>query len=243
MEKIYGIPEGINDVKTNFCAGCTHSIAVKILIEALNELGLRGKAVMMTPIGCFLNASQLYEMDNVMCLHGRAAAVATGFTRMNPDRLVLSYQGDGDAVSIGMAESFYAANRGEKMTSIVINNQIYGMTGGQMSATTLVGTKTTTGTRDPNLAGYPVKFAEIVAGLEAPGYVARGALYSPKYILQAKEFMKKAIRCQEEQGKYAYIELLSFCPTNWGIQPKNCLKYCEENVLPYFPVGEFKTCF
>ena len=243
MEKIYGIPEGVSTRKTNFCPGCTHLNAVKIIMEALNELQLRGKAVMILPIGCFLNARGIMDVDSVQCLHGRAAAAATGFSRMNPESLVVAYQGDGDAVSIGMAESFYAANRGEKMTSIVINNQIYGMTGGQMSATTLVGTKTTTGTRDPNLAGYPVKFAEIVAGLEAPGYVARGALYSPKYILQAKEFMKKAIRCQEEQGRYSYVELLSFCPTNWGIQPKNCLKFCEENVLPYFPVGEFKTCF
>lgn len=243
MEKIYGIPEGVSTRKTNFCPGCTHLNAVKIIMEALNELNLRGKAVMILPIGCFLNARGIMDVDSVQCLHGRAAAVATGFTRMNPESLVIAYQGDGDAVSIGMAESFYAANRGEKMTSIVINNQIYGMTGGQMSPTTLVGQKTTTGVRNKDLTGDPVKFAEILGTLGATGYVARGALYSPKYILQAKEFIKKAFRAQEEKGLYSYVELLSFCPTNWGVQPKDCLKYCEEHVLPYFPVGEFKSCF
>ncbi|MDO4567287.1 MAG: thiamine pyrophosphate-dependent enzyme, partial [Oscillospiraceae bacterium] len=144
------------------------------------------------------------------------------------------------ALSIGMAESFYAANRGEKMTVIVINNQNYGMTGGQMSPTTLIGQKTTTGVRDFETTGYPVRMPEILAGLEAPGYVARGALYSPKYIKQAKEFLRKAIKCQEELHRYAYLELLSFCPTNWHVAPKDCLKYAEENVMPIYPVGEFK---
>jgi 2-oxoglutarate ferredoxin oxidoreductase subunit beta len=243
MEKVYGIPEGIHDVKTSFCAGCTHLNALKIIMESLNELGLRGKTVMTLPIGCFLNAAGTYDLDTIQCLHGRGAAVATGLTRMYPDQLTLAYQGDGDAISIGMAESFYAANRGEKMTVIVINNQIYGMTGGQMSPTTLVGQRSTTGVRKSELTGFPVRFPEILATLEAPGYVARAALYTPKHIMQAKQFMKKAIRCQEEKGLYSYIELLSFCPTNWGVQPKDCLKYAEENVLPIFPVGEFKSCF
>jgi len=176
-------------------------------------------------------------------MHGRASAVASGFSRMNPEVTTLAYQGDGDALSIGIAETFHAANRGEKVTVIVINNQIYGMTGGQMSPTTLIGQRSTTGTRQAELTGYPVRFPEILCELQAPGYVARAALYSPKYIMQAKEYLKKAIRCQEEQGRYAYIELLSFCPTNWGIAPRNCLKYAEENVLPVYPIGEFKTCF
>ena len=243
MEKVYGIPEGLHDQKTSFCPGCTHPTAIKILVEVLNELGIRGETVMALPIGCMLNGNGTYEIDTVQCLHGRAAAVATGFTRMNPDLITLAYQGDGDAMSIGMAESFYAANRGEKMTSIVINNQIYGMTGGQMSPTTLVDQRSTTGVRDPNLAGFPVHFPEILATLYAPGYVARAALYTPADIFKAKECLKKAIRCQIEFGKYSYIELLSFCPTNWGVAPKNCKQYCEEKVLPVFPVGEFKTCF
>jgi len=243
MNKVYGIPAGINDKKTSFCAGCTHPTALKLIVEVLNELDIRGKSVMMLPIGCSINGNGYYEIDTVQSLHGRAAATATGFTRASPELTTLVYQGDGDAMSIGMAESFYAANRGEKMTVIVINNQIYGMTGGQMSPTTLVGQRSSTGTRNPDLAGFPVRFPEIISKLEAPGYVARAALYTPKHIFIAKEYLNKAIRCQKEKGKYAYIELLSFCPTNWRVAPKNCYKYCEENVLPVFPLGEFKTCF
>lgn len=241
MELVYGIPEGINDIKNTFCPGCTHSTAEKLIAEVLGELGYIGKTIICMPIGCALHAVPYFEIDQIQCLHGRASAVATGVTRMNPDECVLAYQGDGDAVSIGMAETFYAANRGEKFTCIVINNQMYGMTGGQMSPTTLVGQGSTTGPRIAERAGYPVQLAEIIASLKAPGYVARGSLHSPKYIMQAKKYLEKAIRCQMEQGRYSYVELLSICPTNWGILPKNCPKYVEENVLPVYPVGELKT--
>lgn len=241
MEKVYGIPTGINDIKTGFCPGCTHPTAEKLIAEVLEELGYLGNTIICMPIGCALHANPYFEIDQVQCLHGRASAVAVGVSRMNPDKCILTYQGDGDAVSIGMAETFYAANRGEKFTCIVINNQIYGMTGGQMSPTSLVGQGSTTGVRMVERAGYPVHFAEIIATLKAPGYVARGALHSPKHIRQAKKYIEKAIRCQMEHGKYAYVELISLCPTNWGILPKDCPQYVETNILPEFPLGELKT--
>lgn len=241
MEKVYGIPKGINDIKTGFCAGCTHPLACKLIAEALDELGVMGKTVIAMPIGCALHAVGYFDIDQISCLHGRAAAVATGFTRMNPDKVTLTYQGDGDAGSIGFAETFYAANRGEKMTTFMINNQVYGMTGGQQSPTTLVGQKTTTGVRYVERTGYPVRVAQILAQLEAPGYVARASLHNTKHITQAKKFIKKAIQCQIETGRYSFVELVSMCPTNWGILPRDCPKYVEERVLPIFPVGEYKT--
>jgi 2-oxoglutarate ferredoxin oxidoreductase subunit beta len=241
MEKVYGVPEGINDIKTGFCPGCSHPTAEKIIAEVLGELGYLGKTILCMPIGCALHANPYFEIDQIQCLHGRASAVAAGAARMNPDKCIITYQGDGDAMSIGMSETFYSANRGEKFTCIVINNQIYGMTGGQMAPTSLVGQNSTTGVRLIERTGYPVRFAEIVASLEAPGYVARGALHSPKHIIQAKKYIEKAIRCQMEHGKYSYVELLSICPTNWGILPKNCPQYAEEHVIPIFPLGEKKN--
>ena len=243
MEKVYGVPEGMTGEKTSFCAGCTHMLAQKLIVECLNEMGERDNAILSLAIGCSMNSVGVTDIHTIQASHGRSAAVATGISRMNPDKIVLTYQGDGDTMSIGIAESLHTANRGEKVTVITINNQIYGMTGGQMSATTLVGQNSTTGVRKPELMGYPFNFAEMIGNLKAPGYVARGALYSPKYLMQAKEMIRKALRCQKEKGLYSYVELLSFCPTNWGVAPKDCLAYCEENVLPVFPVGEFKTCF
>ncbi|MBR0374620.1 MAG: 2-oxoglutarate oxidoreductase [Mogibacterium sp.] len=242
-QKIYGLPEGMNDKKTSFCPGCSHMAAYRTIVESLNELNERDNAVIVRPIGCSLNADYSFDIHAIQSMHGRASAVATGVARMHPEKTVLAYQGDGDAHSIGIAECLYAANRGEKMTCIVINNSVYGMTGGQMSGTTLLGQRTTTGIREFDNQGAPIHVAEMIAQLEAPGYVARAALYTPKDIMQAKKFMVKALRCQKELGKYSYIELLSFCPTNWGVKPVDCIKYAQENVLPVYPVGELKTCF
>lgn len=241
MEKVYGIPKGINDLKTGFCAGCTHPLAEKLIAEVLGEMGIMGKTIICMPIGCALHATPYFDIDQIQCLHGRAAAVATGATRMNPDKFIMTYQGDGDGASIGIAETIYAASRGEKLSVVLINNQMYGMTGGQMSPTTLVGQNSTTGPRYVERTGYPIHLAETIATMKAPGYVARGSLHSPKYIIQAKKYLEKAFRCQEEHGRYSYVELLSMCPTNWGILPKNCPKHVEEHVLPEYPVGEFKT--
>lgn len=243
MEMIYGLPEGMNDLKTEFCPGCTHMTAYRTIVEALNELGERDNTIFCRPIGCSLNADRSFDIHTIQCMHGRASAVAVGVSRMHPEKTVMAYQGDGDAHSIGIAECLYAANRGEKMTVVVINNSIYGMTGGQMSGTTLLGMKSTTGTRTFETDGAPIHVAEMIAQLDAPGYVARAALYTPKDIIKAKQYMIKALRAQKELGKYSYIELLSFCPTNWGVKPVDCIKYAQENILPVFPVGELKSCF
>jgi 2-oxoglutarate ferredoxin oxidoreductase subunit beta len=245
MEQIiYDWPKGLNHRGNTYCPGCMHSTAAKIIAQVLEENDWLGDAILVVPVGCSLCLSGYLDFDTIMAFHGRAAAVATGVKSIRKDKLVMSYQGDGDAIAIGFSESFYNANRGFPVTAIVINNQVYGMTGGQMSPTTLLGQRTVTTSKGRNIEkkeGYPVHLAEIIATLKAPAYVARFALHTPKHILQAKKGIEKAFRLQLEENKYSYIELLSACPTNWGISPKDGPKYMEEKVIPEFPVGEFKT--
>lgn len=242
MEAIYQRPEGLLPVSSGFCPGCMHTTAHKIICEVLQEKGLIGKTVMVTPVGCAINSVKYFDLDILTSLHGRASANAVGFKSVQKDKLVLVYQGDGDYGSIGWAETFYAANRGNPITVIAINNQIYGMTGGQTSPCTLVGQKTTTAIhgRDPQKTGYPVKFPEILATLPATGYVARFALHTPKAILDAKRGIAKAIDLQMKENKYSFIELLSACPTNWHVDPADTPQVMEKYVLPVFPLGEFK---
>lgn len=190
-----------------------------------------------------MQSAGYFEIDSIQSAHGRAAATAIGAKRMSPDNLIFTYQGDGAASAIGFLETFSAANRGEPITAIMINNQIYGMTGGQTSPTTLLGQKTVTtykGGRDPVREGYPVHMAELLASLEAPAYVARVSLHTPKHILQAEKAIEKAFRLQVEENKYSFIEILSTCPTNWGIHPRKAPEYVEKFVLSEFPLGEFK---
>jgi 2-oxoglutarate ferredoxin oxidoreductase subunit beta len=245
MEKlVYGISEGMQQDKENtFCPGCMHSTAHKIITEVLDELNMREKSVIVLPVGCAVNSHTYFNFDMIGCLHGRAGAVAVGLKHAQPDKLIFTYQGDGDAAGIGLNETFYAANRGDPITVIVINNQIYGMTGGQMSPCTLVGQKSTTTVkgRDPGKVGYPVHVPEILATLPATSYVARFALNNPKNILAAKSGIKKAFKLQMEKKAYSFIELLSACPTNWGISPELGPQWMEEKVFPVFPVGEFKV--
>ncbi len=241
MQMVYGKTEALMPAGSKYCPGCMHSTAHKIIAEVVDEMGMRGKTIIVPPTGCSILAADYWNLDMVFSLHGRTAAVATGVKRAQRDKLVVCYQGDGDAASIGLAESFYAANRGEPITVVMINNQIYGMTGGQMSPTTLMGQKSTTckAGRDEN-SGYPVKLAEIIATLPAPKYVARFALHTPKNILQAKRGLEKAFKIQLEDKGYSYIELLSACPTNWGAPTDKTPEYMEKYVLPVFPVGELK---
>lgn len=245
MEKlIYGVSEGLQKNGENtFCPGCMHSTAHKIITEVLDEMNIRGKTVIVLPVGCAVNSHTYFNLDMVGCLHGRAAAVSVGLKHAQPDKLIISYQGDGDAAGIGFNETFYAANRGDPITVIMINNQIYGMTGGQMSPCTLVGQTATTAIhgRDPYKVGWPVHVAEILSTLQATGYVARFALNNPKNIIAAKNGIKKAFKLQLEKKKYSYIELLAACPTNWGIQPELGPRWMEEKVFPVFPIGEFKV--
>lgn len=240
LEKVYGIPEGLKDVRNTFCAGCSHPMVQKLICEVLQEEHLMDKAVICLDVSCGINARSYFDLDFMQTLHGRGSSVAAGAARCNPDNLYIAYQGDGGALSIGLADTFYAANRGDRMVCLVLNNQIYGMTGGQQAPTTLIGQKSTTGVRTVANNGYPVKFAEIVAGLEAPGYVARGALNTPKAIKQSKEYIRRAFKNTMDAGKYSYVELLCMCPTNWNMTPAAAVKAVDENVIPVFPVGEFK---
>lgn len=243
MEKIYEKPKSLLGHSNKYCPGCFHSLANKLIGEVVDELDIRENLVGIIAVGCS-NLSQLYfNFDMIGASHGRAQAVATGFKRMAKDRIVMCYQGDGDLASIGIAETIHAANRGENITTIFINNCIYGMTGGQMAPTTLINQKSTTAPygRLEQSAGYPIRMAELISQLEAPTYVARFALNSPTNILKAKKGIKKAFTLQIENKGYSFVELLSNCPTNWKMSPVDTLKWIEKNSIKYFPLGEFKT--
>lgn len=242
MELVYTKSKGLRPVSSGYCPGCMHSTAHKIIAEVLEEKGLLGKAIIVLPVGCAILATDYFNIEMLGSLHGRAAANAVGLKHTQKDKLVVTYQGDGDAASIGWAETFYTANRGEPITVIMINNQIYGMTGGQLSPCTLVGQKATTAIhgRDPEVSGYPVHVPELLATLPAVHYSARFALHTPKHILQAKKGLALAMDVQLEDKGYSYVELLSACPTNWGVPTEETPKYMEEYVFPVFPVGEFK---
>lgn len=242
MELLYGRPRGLKNTGNGYCAGCMHSTASKLIAQVLDENDWLGDTIAIYPIGCALNTVRYFDMDAIQTAHGRAAATAVGAKKMAPDKIIFTYQGDGDAAAIGLTETLHAANRGDPITVIMINNQIYGMTGGQISPTTRVGQHTaTTGPngRDPEHDGYPMHLAEIISTFKAPGYVARFALNNPRNIIQAKQGIEKAFRCQIEQHKYAYVELLSACPTNWGVAPSKCPQLMDELVIPEFPIGEF----
>lgn len=243
MEKIYARPKSMKDMAYTYCPGCSHGVAHNIIGIAMDELDLREKTIACLPIGCSGMATFFVNHDNVGCSHGRAPAAATGIKRMQPDKIVYTYQGDGDLASIGMAEILHCANRGENIITFFINNGIYGMTGGQMAPTTLIGQKTTTTQkgRDANLTGYPMKMCEIISQLEAPVYVARFALNSPQNIMKAQKGIKKAFEIQMAGKGYVFIELLAACPTNWGLSPIDSMEWMENNSIKYFPLGEFKN--
>ncbi len=243
MEKIYEKSSAFLPIASGFCPGCMHGIAMKSVVETLDKLGVTGKALAVLPIGCATLNMFYLNMDALVAAHGRAPAVATGYKRCRPDNVVFTYQGDGDLAAIGMAEIMHCANRGENITTIFINNGIYGMTGGQMAPTTLVGQKATTapGGRDPGQVGYPFKMAELIASLEAPTYVARFALNSIANVMKARAGIEKAFRNQLAGKGYSFIELLSNCPTNWGVTPLESIKWINEKTIPYFPLGEFKN--
>lgn len=243
MIPVYERSKYLTDVPTSYCPGCMHGIATKLIAEVIDEMGIGGKTVICESIGCSYNLFKFLDLDFFGGAHGRAPAVATAFKRLKPDVPLIVYQGDGDCASIGMGETIHAASRGENFTVIMVNNQVYGMTGGQQAATTLIGQKTTTTPygRDAESTGYPIKVAEIVATLEAPKYVARFALDTPKHILQAKKGIRRALEVQIYQKGYSYVELLSACPTNWKIDPKDGPAYMQEKVFPIFPLGVFKN--
>lgn len=243
MELVYRKPESLLETGSTFCPGCLHGVAFKLIAETLDAFELREKTVGVLPVGCAIMAHSYNNYDMIVSSHGRAPAIATGYKRCKPDRFVFAYQGDGDLASIGLAEAIHCANRGELITTFFINNGIFGMTGGQMAPTTLVHQKASTciSGRQVETAGYPLRVAEMIASLEAPVYVARFALNNPKNILKAKKGIEKAINIQMAGQGYSFIELLSNCPTNWAMTPEESLNWIEQKMLPYFPLGEFKT--
>lgn len=242
MQKIAGRSSSILDNVSGYCPGCLHGVAHRIIAEVIDELDQRENVVGVMPVGCSSLSFNYWNIDTIHSAHGRAAAVATGVKRCAPERLIFSYQGDGDLAAIGTAEIMHAANRGENFTTVFINNSIYGMTGGQMAPTTLVDMKATTSPkgRDPKTEGYPMKMCEILSQLDAPYYIARFALNTPQNILKAKAGIKKAFEAQSECKGFCLIELLSNCPTNWGVTPLKSLEWMEQNTMPVFPLGIFK---
>lgn len=243
MEKIYGRTKTIQEDKVSgFCPGCMHSTVIKLIGEVLEEMELVDRAACVLGIGCCGLHMDYIAYDNTTAPHGRACAVATGMKRSNPDSLVFTYQGDGDFASIGLAESISAANRGENITVIFINNAIYGMTGGQMAPTSLPNqvTQTSPYGRDVSTAGYPVRVCELLSSLDGPAYLERVTVDTPKHVRQAKRAIKKAFQNQIDGIGYSMVEVVSTCPTNWGLTPQDSFAWMRENMLPYYPLGVYR---
>ncbi len=242
MRKIFERPKSLAEAAQHYCPGCTHGIVHRLVAEAVDELGLAGRTIGVSPVGCSVFAYNYFNLDFVQAAHGRAPAVATGLKRVLPDRVVFTYQGDGDLASIGAAEIVHAAARGEKITVVFVNNAIYGMTGGQMAPTTLVGQKTTTSPygRQQEVAGYPIRVAEMLSTMEGAAYIARVAVISPQSVARARKAMLKAFTAQLEGKGFSLVEVLSTCPTNWGMTPVEALKWVETAMMPVFPLGVFR---
>lgn len=228
--------------QTHYCPGCGHGVAHKLIAEAIEDLGLQDRTILVSPVGCSVFAYYYFDVGNVQVAHGRAPAAATGVKRAHPDKIVVSYQGDGDLAAIGTAEIVHAANRGEKITCFFVNNAIYGMTGGQMAPTTLVGQKSTTSPwgRRPNNEGFPLHVCELLSTLEAPVYIERVALSDNKNIMKARRAIRKALENQREGAGFSFVEILSPCPTIWGKDPVDARKWVAEKMIPAFPLNVFR---
>lgn len=242
MEKIFTRSKGLTDIPFTYCPGCHHGIAHRLVAEALEELNVIEDSIGVAPVGCSVFAYLFFNVDTIVAPHGRAPALATGIKRVHPDKVVFTYQGDGDLAAIGTAEIVHAANRGENITVIFINNAIYGMTGGQMAPTTLIGqvTQTSPYGRDPKESGYPIKISEMLSQLDGPYYIERVALTSGKNILRAKKAIKKAFESQINKKGFSMVEILSTCPTNWGVTPIEANRWVEEKMIPIYPLGIYK---
>ena len=243
MKQVYAVPKSLRPVSTHYCPGCTHGIIHKLVAETIDELGVRDRAIGVASVGCSVFSYDYFDCDFQQAAHGRAPAVATGIRRSVPDAVVFTYQGDGDLASIGTAEIVHAAMRGENITVIFVNNAIYGMTGGQMAPTTMVGQRTTTSPagRLKSLAGEPIRVSEMLATIPGAAYVARVSTTSPAHIAKAKRAIKKAFEVQLAGGGFSMVECLSTCPTNWGMPPVEAMEWIEANMIPYYPLGEFRT--
>ena len=241
-ELVYTRPASLTDAHTTYCPGCTHGIAQRLVAETIDELGIRERTIGVAPVGCAVLAYEYFHLDFVVAAHGRAPATATGIKRLLRDRVVFTYQGDGDLASIGTAEIVHAATRGENITVVFVNNAIYGMTGGQMAPTSPIGMRTTSSPmgRRAELAGWPVRVCELLSQVDGARYVVRRSLHSPLEIRRAKKAIKQAFRNQVDGLGFSIVELLSTCPTNWGLSPNESLRWIQERMLPVFPLGDFK---
>ncbi len=242
MSVIFEKTSYLTDKQFHYCPGCNHGIIHRLVAEALEESEMGRDIVGVAPVGCSVFAYDYFNCDMIEAAHGRAPAVATGVKRAKPDALVFTYQGDGDLASIGTAEIVHAAHRGEKITTIFVNNAIYGMTGGQMAPTTLVGQKTTTSPkgRDEAWCGAPIKMSEMLSQVPGAYYIERCAVNNNANIIKTKKAIKKAFQYQKEGKGFCMIEVLSTCPTNWGLSPVEAMKWLEENMMPYYPLGVYK---
>ena len=240
---VFDKPKALADVPMHYCPGCTHGIVHRLVAEVIDELGIEGKTIGIAPVGCSVMAYNYFNCDMIEAAHGRAPAVATGVKRADPENhIVFTYQGDGDLASIGMAETVHSAARNENITVIFINNAIYGMTGGQMAPTSLPGqvTQTSPYGRDVNHCGYPVKVCEMLSELDGAEYLERVAVNNVKNVKAAKKAIKKAFQNQIDGKGFSLVEVVSTCPTNWGMKPTDALKWLEDNMLPYYPLGVYK---
>jgi len=240
---VSGRPRTLLPVPTHYCPGCGHGVIHRLVAEVIDELGIREKTVAVAPVGCAVLLYDYFDVDAYEAAHGRGPAIATGCKRVNPELVVFTYQGDGDFAAIGTTEAVHVASRGEKITTIFVNNAIYGMTGGQMAPTTLLGQKTTTttGGRASETAGFPIRMSEMIATLPGAAYVARVSVSSPKNVVQAKRAVRKAFETQIKGLGYSLVEFLSQCPTNWHMTPVESVRWIEEKMVQYYPLGEFKV--
>ena len=242
MAIVFKKPASLTEKEMHYCPGCTHGIIHRLIAEAIDTLGVQGTAIGVAPVGCAVFAYDYFACDMVEAAHGRAPAMATGIKRSLPDNVVFTYQGDGDLASIGMAETVHAAARNENITVFFVNNAIYGMTGGQMAPTSLPGqvTQTSPYGRDTSHCGWPIRVSEMLATLDGPEYIARVAVNNVKNVLQAKKAIEKALRNQIEKKGFSLVEIVSSCPTNWGVSPQEALDQVEKTMIPYYPLGVYK---
>ena len=236
-------PQALSEAYTHYCPGCMHGVAHHLIAEVIDELGIRERTVGVAPVGCSVFAYNYFECDFAVAAHGRAPAMATGLKRVMPDKVIFTYQGDGDLASIGTAEIMHAAARGENITVIFINNAVFGMTGGQMAPTTLPGMKTTSSPygRDVKTMGSPIRMSEQIALLDGAAFVSRRSLHSPAEIRKAQKAIRRAFETQLNGQGFAMVELLASCPTNWDMKPVEALRWLETHMVPYYPLGDFKN--
>ena len=242
MAVVFEKPKALTDAVLHYCPGCTHGIVHRLVAEVIDELGIEGRTIGIAPVGCSVMAYDYFTVDMVEAAHGRARAVATGVKRSDPSKIVFTYQGDGDLASIGMCETVHSAARGENITIIFINNAIYGMTGGQMAPTSLPGqvTQTSPYGRNTETQGFPIRVCELLSELDGPAYLERVTVNNVKNVRNAKKAIKKAFQNQIDGKGFSLVEVLSSCPTNWGMTPQKALEWIDEKMIPYYPLGVYR---